>query len=104
MGGSTSNTENLDREGADKVSVNVSGTTEMGKTNVEEEDSLEEPVERNPVEDSVGPELQNGEGGVDDPVGQVLSVISSRSGFKAWRVVTRDNEGSKVGKKLSNSN
>lgn len=98
------NSENLDREGTDDVKVDESATTVLGKTNVKEEDSLKKPVKGDPVKDGVAPEFNNAERGVDDPVSQEVSVIISSLGLKSFEgVVTWDNQGGKVGKKLANS-
>lgn len=84
--------------------VDKLGTTVLGETNVEEEDGLENPVEGNPVKDGVTPELNHRKDGVNNPVGEELSVVCSWASLKSNEgVVTRDNEGGKVCKQLSNT-
>lgn len=99
-----SDSENLDREGADHVEVDESAAAELGKTNVEEEDGLEGPVEGDPVKDGIAPELNNREGSVDDPVSQEVGVVFGGVGLKSLEgVVARDDKGGKVGEKLSDT-
>lgn len=101
---STSNTKNLNREGSEEVDVNVSSTTVLGKTNVKEKNGLEDPVEGDIVKDKSAPELNNGETGINNPVGQELSIVirvASLKGLK--RVIGRDDNRSKVSQKLTNS-
>lgn len=103
-GGRGVDAEDLDGEGADDVKVDESGAAVLGETNVEEEDGLEEPVEGDPVEDGVAPELNDGEGGVDNPVSEVLGVVLGALGLEGLEgVVAGDDEGGKVGKELANA-
>lgn len=96
--------EKLDREGADGIKVDYSATAVLRKTNVEEENSLEKPVKGNPVKDSFAPKLDDAKSGKDHPIGQKMSIIRSRFGFKSLEgVVTRDYQRRKVGEKLTNS-
>lgn len=85
-GGSRStalDTKELDRERTDNVEVDDSATTVLGKTNVEEKDGLEQPVERNPVEDGLAPELNNAKGSVDNPVGEEMGIVLESLGLKS---------------------
>lgn len=101
---SGSDSQNIDREGADDIEVDESAATVLGKTKVEEQDGLEEPVEGDPVEDGIAPELDNREGSVDDPVGEEVGVVGCALGLKGLEgVVARDNQRGKVGEKLANS-
>lgn len=103
-GGSTRDSKELDREGANEVKVDDSAATVLGKTNVEEEDGLEEPVKWNPVKNGFAPELNDGEESVNNPISQKVGIISSRLSLKSLkRVVTRDDQRCKVGKELANS-
>lgn len=89
----------LDKGLVDKLSTSV-----LGETNVQEEGGLEEVVEGHPVKDGLGPELKDVEGGEDNPVGQVLSVIGLAGGLQGKQgVVAGDDQTSNVGQELANS-
>lgn len=91
-------------EGLDNGLVDKLGTSVLGETNVQKEGGLEEVVEGHPVKDGLGPELKDVEGGEDNPVGQVLSVIGLAGGLQSQqRVVAGDDQTSNVGQKLTNS-
>lgn len=77
------------------------GTTEGGESQPQEEDKLEDKVEREPVDDT-DEALDDGEEGENDPVSQPLSIVScgvSKEGGK--RVVAGDDEASEVGEELA---
>lgn len=100
--GSTSDTKNFDRERTEKVKIDVSSTAKLRKTNVKKEKGLENPVKWNPVDNSVAPELKNRKNSINNPVGQVLSIISTGLRFESLkRVISGNYKRGKVGKKLT---
>ena len=77
------------------------GTTSLGQGHPEHKDELEGVVEGEPV-DGVDGALKNGQEGVSDPVGQPVGVIGLGLGEQSLeRVVTRDDEASKVDEELA---
>lgn len=92
------------RERLDDVNVDASGTTERWDTNVKQEESLEQEVEWDPVQDSLGPELNHVQEGEHNPVSQQLSVIVLTRGLQRNEgEVTWNNESSNVGQELTNT-
>lgn len=90
--------------GLDNGLVDKLGTSVLGETNVQEEGGLEEVVEGHPVEDGLGPELKDVEGGKHDPVGEVLGVVGLAGGLQGQqRVVAGDHQSSNVGQQLADS-
>lgn len=59
----------------DDVDVHNLGATEWRNTSPQQENCLEQEVERNPVQDSTRPELDDVQEGEHNPVGQQLSVV-----------------------------
>ncbi|KAA8916952.1 hypothetical protein TRICI_000919 [Trichomonascus ciferrii] len=74
--------DELDGEWSNDMGVDKSGTAELRKAKVEEENCLEDPVEWDPVEDGAGPKFHHREASIDNPVGEVLGVVISGSGLK----------------------
>lgn len=91
-------------KGLDNSLVDKLGTAVLGETNVEQEGGLEQVVEGHPVEDGLGPELKDVEGGEHNPVGEVLGVVSLAGGLESQKgVVSGDHEASNVGEQLSDA-
>jgi len=75
----------------------------LGKRHPQDKDKFEGVVEGEPV-DSVDSRLKDSQEGVDNPVGQPLSVVSLGSGEEGIkRVEGRDDESSNVDKELASN-
>lgn len=103
-GGSWLDAEELLRDRLQKGRVDVTGTTECREAKPQEEDSLEQPVRRNPEDDDARPELDNGEGSINNPVRQKLRVVILARRLECdQRVVARNNHRRSVGEQLTNA-
>lgn len=67
---------------SDDIGVDDSGTTKSRNADVDQKDGLEEEVERNPVQDGSGPELNDIEESKDHPVRQQLGVVVLTPGLQ----------------------
>lgn len=67
---------------SDDIGVDDSGTTKSRNADVDQKDGLEEEVERNPVQDGSGPELNDIEESKHHPVGQQLGVVVLTPGLQ----------------------
>ena len=83
-GAASSDAQNLDGERSQNIKVDKSATSKLRQSNVEEENSLENPVEWNPVENGIAPELQYAESSKDNPVSKEMGVVSGALGFKGF--------------------
>lgn len=67
-------------------------------TEPQEKHHLEQPPERNEVNKGPAPELNDTEKGIDNPVGEVVSIVSGGLGLKGTeRIIGGDDNGSEVG-------
>lgn len=90
---SASNTKKLYRERTKKLEIDQFSTRKLRKTKIEEQNSFQNPVKRNPVKKSVAPKLQNRKSGINDPIGQKLGIIRASLRLKSLkRVITRNDE------------
>lgn len=92
------------RKWLDQVDVDQLGTAEGRNTNVEQENSLEQEIKWNPVEDRARPELNDVQEGKHHPVRQQRSVVGGGGGLqRKKRIVARNNEPGNVRQQLADT-
>lgn len=75
--------------------VELGGSEERWKVEVEEEEWLEKPVDREDRDDLDGEKLENRENGEDDPVGQPLGIVflvARLNGLDAGKIIITNSD------------
>lgn len=92
----------VDGRGSNNLGVDDLGARELRHDKPQEEDDTEKPVEGDPVEDGVGPVLDDSHASVNDPVSQESGVVLGTGGLDSTeRVVSWERNTRKVGQQLS---
>jgi hypothetical protein len=100
-GGGALALEEARKDGVEERAEDNLGAIGHGKGHPQDQDKLEDVVEREPV-DSIDDALKDGEEGVDHPVCQPLSVVNLVTAKQRLkRVVSREDEAGKVDEKFA---